>query len=102
MLLPCAALLAPVLFSGDPTLLQIAVPAGERASLPNVVRGADGRVMLTWVEQDEGDSVLRLARLGADGAFEEPLEVARGDDWFVNWADFPSVSALADGTLCAG
>ncbi|MCH8854177.1 MAG: exo-alpha-sialidase, partial [Planctomycetes bacterium] len=27
--------------------------------------------------------------------------IARGQDWFVNWADFPSMAALADGTLAA-
>ena len=29
------------------------------------------------------------------------IEAASGDDWFVNWADFPSVIALPDGSLAA-
>ena len=27
--------------------------------------------------------------------------VSEGEDWFINWADFPSVIALADGSLAA-
>ena len=30
-----------------------------------------------------------------------PRTIAEGGDWFVNWADFPSMLALADGTLAA-
>jgi hypothetical protein len=101
MLLLAASLLAGLASVDDPSLHPVAVPAGERAALPSAVLGADGRVLLTWVERDGAESVLRCSRLGADGALEEPTEIARGGDWFVNWADFPSVAALADGTLCA-
>jgi hypothetical protein len=30
-----------------------------------------------------------------------PRTVAEGDNWFVNWADIPSMAALEDGTLAA-
>ena len=30
-----------------------------------------------------------------------PQRIATGNDWFVNWADFPSLCALSDGTLVA-
>lgn len=85
----------------DDAARPVDVPRGPGSALPNATRGADGRVRLSWVERRGATAVLRVARLGPDGAFEEPREVARGDDWFVNWADFPSVAALGDGTLCA-
>ena len=33
--------------------------------------------------------------------WSEPRTVAEGGDWFVNWADFPSVIALKDGSFAA-
>jgi hypothetical protein len=74
-------------------------PAGSPARLSSVVRGADGRVVLTWIEEDdEGAAALRLARLGNDG-WSEPSTVVRAPDLFLNWADFPAAQASADGTL---
>ena len=35
------------------------------------------------------------------GAWSAPETVAAGKDWFVNWADFPSVAVLPDGALFA-
>jgi hypothetical protein len=56
---------------------------------------------MSWVEKvSEKRAALRFAI--RDGAgWSEPLSVAEGDNWFVNWADFPSVIALKNGTLAA-
>jgi hypothetical protein len=63
--------------------------------------GADGRVYLSWIDPvSTGGHALRFARLD-QGAWTAPKTVASGRDWFVNWADHPSVTALADGTLVA-
>ena len=43
---------------------------------------------------------LRFSRFDG-GGWSAPIEIARGDDWFVNWADHPSLTAGADGTLFA-
>jgi hypothetical protein len=42
--------------------------------------------------------MLRFAERTATG-WSEPRTVASGADWFVNWADVPSVIRLANGTL---
>lgn len=58
--------------------------------------------MLSWLEPIAGAGhALRLSVRGTDGAWSEPREVLRRNDLFVNWADFPSVTALADGRLVA-
>lgn len=80
---------------------EVACPAGEGSAQPALTRGADGRIYLSWVERRGPRSgTLRLS-VHEDGAWSEPTTVASGDDWFINWADFPSVCALADGTLAA-
>lgn len=61
----------------------------------------DGRVILSWVEKvDEKNYALRTTVLDRTG-WSRSRTVAQGDNWFVNWADFPSVIALKDGTLAA-
>jgi hypothetical protein len=80
-----------------PAPVVIEVPAGADAALPHVSEAGSGAI-LSWVEPDSAGHVLRFARW--DGAaWSEPGVVARGDGWFVNWADFPSVIALDDNHL---
>ncbi|HEX8116895.1 MAG TPA: sialidase family protein, partial [Pyrinomonadaceae bacterium] len=76
-------------------------PAGADSREPELFSTADGKVILSWVEK-KGEKVhaLRFAVRGAAG-WSDARTVAEGDNWFVNWADFPSVIALADGSLAA-
>ncbi|MCA1620507.1 MAG: glycoside hydrolase [Acidobacteria bacterium] len=76
-------------------------PAGADSREPEVFATADGRVILSWVEKSgEKGHALRFAARDASG-WSEARKVAEGDNWFVNWADFPSVIALPDGSLAA-
>lgn len=61
----------------------------------------DGRIILSWVEKvsDKGYA-LRTATRDAKG-WSEVGTVAQGENWFVNWADFPSVISLEDGSLAS-
>ena len=78
--------------------IEIPAPAGSMA--PNLATGTDGTVVLSWIEPDADGHALRYAALG-DGNWGEPRTVARGDNWFVNWADFPSVVPLSDSLWAA-
>ena len=70
----------------------IETPAGAGAALPHVAEAGD-RAILSWVEPAATGHVLRHAEW--DGAaWSEPHTIAAGTEWFVNWADFPSVIAL--------
>ncbi len=76
----------------------LASPAPERTSQPQL-SVSDRGVLLSWIERDELDR-LRFAERTSTG-WSEPRTVAGGDNWFVNWADVPSVMRLTDGTLAA-
>lgn len=83
---------------GEPRLVDC--PAGPGSQAPNLAVGLDGLVYLSWIEPlDDGHS-LRFSTW-REGRWTEPKTVAEGGNWFVNWADFPSMAALADGTLAA-
>ncbi len=82
-------------------LEQVELTLQGRAGMPAPVLGADGVLRMSWVERHAGgEARLLLATFGGDGP-GPPREIARGKDWFVNWADFPTTAALADGTLLA-
>ncbi len=81
--------------------VEINSPAGPRSSVPNFARGDDGKVYLSWIETNKaGDPTLRFSVWRGDG-WSRARTIAKGRDWFVNWADFPSMAVLADGTLAA-
>ena len=82
-------------------LVELETPAGPESSAPGLVAGADGSIRLSWLEPlAAGGHALRTCALEEDG-WGDVHEVARGDDWFVNWADVPALAALSDGTLLA-
>jgi len=83
----------------QPTTLP--APAGPGSAQPNLSVAPDGRVHLSWLEPiAERRHALRYAVL--DGQrWSAPRTIAEGSNWFVNWADFPSLIALPDGSLAA-
>jgi len=67
-------------------------PAGEISGQPGLQAGPDGSVYLSWVEPTAGGHRLRFAvRPPEGGPWGEPRTLAEGADWFVNWADTPSL-----------
>jgi hypothetical protein len=75
-------------------------PARDGSGEPFLASTGDG-VVLTWLEQIEGRRhALRIATLRGD-EWSSPVTVAERDDFFVNWADFPSVAEVAPGVLAA-
>jgi hypothetical protein len=76
------------------------VPAAVGSQSPNLAVGPDGAPVLSWIEPDAGGHTLRYSTL-RDANWSEPGSVARGDDWFVNWADFPSVVPISDSLWAA-
>ena len=80
---------------------ELPSPAGTGSGQPNLAVAPDGRVYLSWIERlGEGRFSLRFATREGDG-WSTPKVIAEGSNWFVNWADFPSMVALPDGSLAA-
>lgn len=96
-----AALLLPLAVSAAPAVIEPwPLPAGSAAAQPSLSRGADGAVNLSWIERSGNGHRLKFARY-ADARWSATRTIAEGDNWFVNWADFPSTTQLPDGTLWA-
>lgn len=70
-------------------------PAGPGSMAPRLMLAGDGQAVLSWLEPvTDFDWALKFATL-QEGGWSAPRQVAVGDDWFVNWADFPSVVPVA-------
>jgi hypothetical protein len=72
-------------------------PAATNSGQPQLSTSARG-LILSWLERDGQNAALRFSERTANG-WSAPITVASGRDWFVNWADVPSVIRLANGTL---
>ena len=76
-------------------------PATGDSREPELTATADGRIILSWVEKvGEKRYALRMASRDQT-TWNEPRTIGEGENWFVNWADFPSVISLNDGSLAA-
>lgn len=80
---------------------ELPSPAAEGSGQSNLSVDVRGRVHLSWIERpSKGRAALRYSvREGA--GWSRPRTIAEGVNWFVNWADFPSLAALPDGSLAA-
>jgi hypothetical protein len=80
---------------------EIETPAGPEGRLPNLTTTPTGKVLLTWVEPaiDE-QHILQFSERNSYG-WTDPVTIAQGPDWFVNWADFPMLTAYGKDRLAA-
>lgn len=84
-----------------PSVTELKSPAGPGSEEGNVAVAPDGRVFFSWLEPAPPNGyVLRFSVRGPQG-WSAPQNIARGTNWFVSAADFPSMSVMADGTLAA-
>ena len=65
-------------------------PTSGNSSLPRLF-GTENQLFMSWVEKKDSISVLYYAKL-KDGNWSKPFEVNSGNDWFINWADFPAIA----------
>jgi len=80
---------------------ELTSPAGSGSSASNLSVSYSGQVLLSWIEEVAPRRFeLRFSRLGTAG-WSTPQTIARGQNWFVNWADFPSVVETAKNRMAA-
>lgn len=70
------------------------------SSVPHLAPGPDTSVIMSWLEPTGDATALRYSVL-QDDKWSRPKTIASGDNWFVNWADFPSVVAIDDSLWAA-
>ena len=81
------------------TVQRIESPAGDSSSEPQL-SVSDRGVLLSWIERVGTTTSLKFAEQTASG-WTAPMTAASGPEWFLSYADVPSVMRMADGTLVA-
>lgn len=77
------------------SLREISTPCQEGGE-PNLFVAENGAVYLSWVEYlNDTTDALVFSKLENE-KWSAPKTSATGSDWFVNWADFPSLVAYED------
>jgi hypothetical protein len=82
-----------------PPLVSVDPPAAAGAAQPHLGSG-EGETYLSWLEPFGEGHLLRIARWNGEG-WDDARTVTERADFFVNWADFPSVLPLGGGALAA-
>ena len=73
---------------------------GPGSAGSRLTAGPNESVILSWLEPDGENTALRFATLDGD-RWSSTRTIASGSNWFVNWADFPSVVAIDDSLWAA-
>ena len=81
-----------------PVLTEIATPHHAGANLPYLTTDKNGDLLHSWVEKTSDTTILKFATFSKN-QWTTPVEIAQGDDWFVNWADYPMIAATQGGRL---
>lgn len=67
-------------------------PVDSVSAEPYLFTDVNGMVYLSWVTKEAEKSTLKYSML-KDGKWTKPSIIASGDDWFVNWADYPLIAS---------
>lgn len=74
-------------------------PASENSMYPYLEKGGD-QLFMSWINETNSESSLNMASF--DGTKWSPVQTMASDStWFVNWADYPSVTANDNGVIGA-
>lgn len=76
-------------------------PAGPGSSEPNLHRGIDGNIYLSWIETRGNKNTSLYYSTIKNNKWSKPTKISEGENWFVNWADFPSISSFGNGSLAS-
>ncbi len=67
---------------------EISSPATDSCAEPYLFTDKNGVVFLSWIEKQHKESTLKFSTLSGD-QWAAPVTIATGNNWFVNWADYP-------------
>lgn len=85
---------------GPGVLLSVSSPADSVSAEPYLFADSAGVVYLSWVEKGKEKSTLKFAKLN-EGQWSKPAIISSGNNWFVNWADYPVLAAGRNGSMMA-
>jgi hypothetical protein len=84
----------------EDSLELLASPADTASAQPYLFTDKNGSVFLSWIQKAEGEHLLKYAVLNND-TWSQPTTISFGNNWFVNWADYPMIASDGNNNLIA-
>jgi hypothetical protein len=79
---------------------EFSSPAADSCAEPFLFTDKNGMVFLSWIEKKGKEAALKFSSLQND-RWREPVTIAKGKNWFVNWADYPVIASDGSNGLLA-
>jgi hypothetical protein len=79
---------------------EFASPATDSCAQPYLFTDNNGTVYLSWVEKRGREAALKFSSL-LKNQWNEPVTIANGNNWFVNWADYPVLASDGNKNIVA-
>ena len=73
-------------------------PVDSVSAEPYLFTDKNGTVYLSWITKNAQKSTLQYSTLN-DDKWSKPLIIASGNNWFVNWADYPLLASDGSNNL---
>src|SRR5689334_24857161 len=88
MMISCSSAPSVKLPDTTRTALLLPSPADSNSAEPFLFTDKNDVVYLSWMVKDSQTSTLKFSSWQNE-KWTEPVVIASGNDWFVNWADYP-------------
>ena len=86
--------------TGNTQVKLFASPVSDSCAEPYLFTDKNGAVYLSWIEKKGKNSSLKFSTLLKD-QWSKPVTISSGNNWFVNWADYPVVVTDGKNNLLA-
>ncbi len=86
--------------TGDSTVVMLTSPVTDSSAEPYLFTNKNGIVYLSWVQKKGKESSLQFSTL-TNNQWSKPIIISSGNNWFVNWADYPIISSDSSGNMLA-
>ncbi len=73
-------------------IILLSSPSGLNSAEPFLFTDANRIAYLSWVEKKGDSAIFKYSQLRGN-QWADPVVIASGNTWFVNWADYPMITA---------
>ncbi|MFN5597904.1 MAG: sialidase family protein [Gemmatimonas sp.] len=80
---------------------EFTAPAPAGSNTPHLTLDGAGRVLMSWTQRLPDSTVSIQMATWNDTGWDSTRTIATARPFFVNWADFPAITALGNGDLAA-
>jgi hypothetical protein len=66
----------------------------DNCQSPNLYLQSDGRLLVSYIQVENDSTDQLIMHRYTEGSISDPILISTGSNWFVNWADIPSLVSM--------